>query len=212
MPSCMSSTILHVCWLGRLSLRWRPAAKLLDPSGGTDFYGSRYGEPDVLLEDFVALIYPEIKIKNETQWWQNVYREGACNGGSKLTREELAAQCTDPASDPFEAKRQTSCATVIIDLTAFKKKDNGITCPAGTLLNSAKTGCEPAVGQSQLAEVQAKLQALNATACPVGQYRAAAGSVCESVVNTKSSAVKPQQGVALAFSVVAALGLWIGSV
>ena len=64
----------------------------------------------MLLEDFVQILYPELNVKQEAHWWQNVYTEHACTGSPKPTQSELAAQCSDPVNDPFVSKRKRVCA------------------------------------------------------------------------------------------------------
>ena len=37
-----------------------------------DWFEARYAEMDVVLEDFIAMIHPEVHVDHERVWWRNV--------------------------------------------------------------------------------------------------------------------------------------------
>jgi hypothetical protein len=68
----------------------------LGRSGPKDWYESRYAQPDVVLEDFITMFYPDIHLSHQRAWWRNVFSEGE-------TAALLPSSCRD-ISEPFVLK------------------------------------------------------------------------------------------------------------
>ena len=68
----------------------------LGRSGPKDWLESRFVQPDVVLEDFITILYPGVHLSHQRAWWRNVFSEGETTALS-------ASSCRD-ISEPFELK------------------------------------------------------------------------------------------------------------
>jgi hypothetical protein len=68
--------------------------KAVDPSGGFDWYTTRYALPDVVVEDMANILYPDLKLKGNVpnRWFQNVFTEGVCQNAPPSAANVTIAQ------------------------------------------------------------------------------------------------------------------------
>ena len=77
----------------------------LGSSGPKDWFESRFAQPDVVLEDFITVLYPGVHLDHQRAWWRNVFTEGQT---TKLT----ASSCRD-VSEPFVLK-SNPCYEIVV--------------------------------------------------------------------------------------------------
>lgn len=86
---------------------------ITDPSGGTDWFGSRVAKPVILVETLANILYPELNLRGglSNVWWQNIYTESCTVPiGGIPTAAGLARQCVSPGSSVFAPGEGSSCA------------------------------------------------------------------------------------------------------
>jgi hypothetical protein len=92
--------------------------RILDPAGTTDFNAGAHLEPDVVLEDYIHILYPESNPEHKLVWLRN-FNEGAglshkcaddaAKVGCSKTATELAGACSD--SSVLHTIKADDCST-----------------------------------------------------------------------------------------------------
>ena len=95
--------------------------RILDPAGTTDFNAGAHLEPDVVLEDYIHILYPESNPEHKLVWLRN-FNEGA----------GLSHKCADDAAKVGCSKTATELAGACSDSSVLHtiKADDGSTATA----------------------------------------------------------------------------------
>ncbi|KAJ1466389.1 hypothetical protein T484DRAFT_1861770 [Baffinella frigidus] len=134
--------------------------RITDPKGTTDFNNGAHMEPDVILEDYIKTMYPEVNKDHKFVWLRNMMKEGA----------GMLHKCADDAA-------KIGCSETGADL--------GGKCTDGNVLHMTKADvCSAAPASrastllSLLAATALALVAARADACPADAFAAPARRAC----------------------------------